>query len=557
MKAVSSFKKTRALIGEEVFVLYIKAIFIGIFWFITESSFILVLPGFLVSLGILNPTQTILPAWYPTNLLLTALILVLYGCLRSFIIFYRNYLSGSVGQIFNRSIRQRFLAYGLNNVQTIPMHEIISVFNERISQAGSVLQYFFFFVINLVSLVFFLGLGLRIAPLELVIGLGLLGLFILPFQKLNKRISTSGHELVNEWNKVSLTLVNGFKNFYFLKFYNLIDKEVDSGKKSLSSFENHYLNYHWLVSLKLAFPILFGSIVISLITYFSFRYWHTPGMVLLTFYYIFIRITQGLSEASTVLGVVKLNYPGFMILKDWHDKMNVFELETAAKVEKSTQKDIPSLTDLEIDLKNVSFAYHAQQPILKDINVNLKKSDILLIKGESGAGKSTLISLLVGFNHPTSGEIKINQQPLSSMQDSLLKATAYVGPEPFLIGGTVKENLLYGYHGTVTDDDLCLALEIAQLKTVIMNFDKKLLQPLNELTEMSTGQKQRLSLARGILRQPKLLILDEATANLDPVTESEFIFKLSEMRKNLIVVIISHKDSFNNIATHTLDLKKL
>lgn len=549
------FKKTRSLIGEEVFGLYIKAAILGFFWFVTESSFIFILQGFLLSLGIMIPGQVMLPSWYPDSLLATSFILVAYGMVRSFIIFSRNYLSGAVGQIFNRTMRERFLTYSLHNVQTIPMHEIVSVFNERIQQAGALLQYFVFFIINLISLGFFFFLGLKLAPLELVIGLSILLLFLYPLQKLNETISNNGHELVKEWNTVSQTLITGFKNFFFLKFYNLIDEEIDKGKNSLRLYQDNYLNFHWLASLKLAFPILLGSIVVSFITFMSFRYWKTPGAVLLTFYYIFIRIAQGASDTSTVLGIVKLNFPGFKILLEWHKKMSIFEKQQ----QKLTQgeKIVPFNADISVEVKNISFAYHSHRKILNDVSLSIKKGDVLVIRGESGAGKSTLISLIAGFNQPTEGGIFVNGQSLIQCQKSLLLSTGYVGPEPFLIAGTVSENLLYGYSSQVSESDLWTALEIAQLKNEVIQFKQGLAEPLNELTQLSTGQKQRLSLARALVRKPKLLILDEATANLDPETEREFIQKLQLMSKDLTMIIISHKNTFNDIATQTLELKKL
>jgi ATP-binding cassette subfamily B protein len=87
--------------------------------------------------------------------------------------------------------------------------------------------------------------------------------------------------------------------------------------------------------------------------------------------------------------------------------------------------------------------------------------------------------------------------------------------------------------------------------------NRALEEPLNELTQLSTGQKQRLSIARAILRKPKLLILDEATANLDPVTEKDFINRLKQMSAELTTIIISHKNTFDQIATKTLSMKKL
>ncbi len=133
---------------------------------------------------------------------------------------------------------------------------------------------------------------------------------------------------------------------------------------------------------------------------------------------------------------------------------------------------------------------------------------------------------------------------------------AYVGPEPYLISGTVRENLLYGHQSKdqVTDADLWQALGLAQLESEIRSLPGSLDAKLNEQTQMSTGQKQRLAIARALLRKPQMLILDEATANLDGQTEDRFIQCLRPLLPRLTTVIISHKGSFNALATSTIIL---
>jgi ABC-type bacteriocin/lantibiotic exporter with double-glycine peptidase domain len=260
------------------------------------------------------------------------------------------------------------------------------------------------------------------------------------------------------------------------------------------------------------------------------------------------------SDTSTVLSVVKLNLLGFKVLMEWHGKMLLFESNQLKTISDNVSGNLNSI---KIELNNVSFGYNEKDFIIQDLSLSVTQGEILVIKGESGAGKSTLISLLAGFNKPSKGFITINGVDLIKIQDLLLSSTGYVGPEPYLIAGTVRENLTYGFKEPTTDEQLWSALEIAQLKKEITSMSRGLEEPLNELTQLSTGQKQRLSIARAILRKPKLLILDEATANLDPVTEKDFINRLKQMSSELTTIIISHKNTFDQIATKTLSMKKL
>ncbi len=502
-----------------------------------------------------NQANIMLPDWYPTSFVSSALILMVYGIARSIVFYLRNYLSGATGQTFNRYLRERFVRYSLNNVQSIQQYELNSLFNERIQQASAVLQYFIFFIINFVSLIFFGCLGLKIAPYELIFGLIALAIFMLPFQLFNKRISGAGNSLVTEWNTVSKTISNGFKNYYFLKLYGLIDGEVDKAKKSLLQYESHYKNYFALSSLKLAFPVFIGSFVVSVITIISFKYWHTSGAQLLAFYYIFIRLAQAASDSSSVISVMKLNIPGFKILLEWHHRANTYFMTSDQAKRLEVTKSSEILTDIEF--KNVNFGYETVR-VLKDLSFHLKTGQIFLVKGESGSGKSTIVSLITGINKPLAGTMSFNHKDQFNIQD-YYSQIAYVGPDPYLIAGTVKENLLYGHQNPliVQDEEIWSALQMAFMKKEIENLPQKLNQFLNEQTELSTGQKQRLSIARAFLRKPKLLILDEATANIDKDNEEKIIHNLGNLKKDKMIFVISHKPSFDLIADGNLHLEKL
>ncbi len=177
-----------------------------------------------------------------------------------------------------------------------------------------------------------------------------------------------------------------------------------------------------------------------------------------------------------------------------------------------------------------------------------------MIKGESGSGKSTLLSLILGMYQPVSGQITINGFEINSIRDYLYERIAYVGPDPYLIKGTLRENLLYGNSTYLDDKKLIETLKLVQCETLLNSLPDGLNTILNEAAKLSTGQKQRLAIAKALLRHPKLLIMDESTANLDHKTEKEIIDNLKNILGSITSVIVSHKDIFDPLATKKLNL---
>ncbi len=195
-----------------------------------------------------------------------------------------------------------------------------------------------------------------------------------------------------------------------------------------------------------------------------------------------------------------------------------------------------------ITFKNVSFAYDKARPILKDISFDVPAGKTVAIVGPSGAGKSTISRLLYRFYDVTSGEITIDGQNIADVQQrSLRQAIGMVPQDTVLFNDTVRYNIAYGRPGA-TQNEIESAARSAQIHDFIMSLPKGYDAMVGERgLKLSGGEKQRVSIARTILKNPPILVLDEATSALDTFTEQDIQQALRVISRNRTTVVIAHR----------------
>ncbi|MBT2748326.1 MULTISPECIES: peptidase domain-containing ABC transporter [unclassified Lysobacter] len=207
-----------------------------------------------------------------------------------------------------------------------------------------------------------------------------------------------------------------------------------------------------------------------------------------------------------------------------------------------------------VEVADLSFRHSPNDRwVLRGLNVSIKAGEFVLLTGPSGSGKSTLVRLLAGLYTPTSGDIAYDGASTSSTHPRLLRASiGAVTQEDELLGGTVLENVTV--FAEVPDRDLCIeALKAAEIWQEIRELPLGLHTPVGEAGwSLSAGQRQRIILARAIYRRPRLLILDEATAHIDPSTETRIFENIRQLGSTKIVV--SHQQGASRCADRHLAL---
>lgn len=218
----------------------------------------------------------------------------------------------------------------------------------------------------------------------------------------------------------------------------------------------------------------------------------------------------------------------------------ILELRTEKDLKQENNNSIASLKG-DIEFKNVDFRYGLRKPVLKNINLTIPNGKRIALVGESGSGKTTLVKLLMNFYSPQKGDILINGHNIKDISlDVIRKKIAFVSQNVFIFSGTVKENLCLG--GEDIDlDEMVEVSKRANAYDFIDELPRKYDTFLNESgTNLSEGQKQRLAIARALLKKPDILILDEATSNLDSITENHIKNAIDGLG-DVTVIIIAHR----------------
>jgi ATP-binding cassette, subfamily B, multidrug efflux pump len=217
--------------------------------------------------------------------------------------------------------------------------------------------------------------------------------------------------------------------------------------------------------------------------------------------------------------------------------------------------DAIQLDDIEghVTFDHVSFDYVEGVPVLRDINLDVKAGETIALVGSTGAGKTTLTALILRFYEVTEGRILIDGKELKQLdRASLTRRTGVVLQDPFLFSGTVRENILYG-RLDASDEEVIEAAKAVGAHDFIMRLDHGYDTDLHERGQnLSVGQRQLISFARAVLARPRILILDEATANVDTRTEVVIQAALRELLKDRTSFVIAHRLSTIREATRIL-----
>lgn len=343
-----------------------------------------------------------------------------------------------------------------------------------------------------------------------------------------------------------MTAYSGFSGFIFEMLSGLREIKLMAAQKRAGDYFSSHINHMITIKIKSAFVDFKARQFTSLVTLLvDLSMYVMSGFLALNGEITvggFIAILELFKMASNEIGYLSENN------MDMHNRLtNVQRIHDFLHVEtEDTWSGTKALkiTEGKITFKDISFDYGHRQPLISNLNLTILGGEHVALVGASGSGKTTLINMLLGFYEPKSGTISIDGIDIKDCSlKSLRQQIGVVQQDVLIFDGTIKMNLMLG-NIHATDEEMLAACHKAAIGDFILNLPEGLDTIIGKDSRgLSGGQKQRLSIARIYLKNPKILVLDEATSSLDHEAESLVHAAWEELSKGRTTIIISHRAS--------------
>ena len=337
-------------------------------------------------------------------------------------------------------------------------------------------------------------------------------------------------------NDVSTKMIDSLLNFETVKYFNNEDFEATRLDQSLKDYElaaNQSRHSLSLLNISQTFIIMVGITIMLVMSVYGIKSGDIDigGFVVINAY--MLQLYQPLNWLGSVYREIR---------QALTDMENMFSLLEVAPDTKGNLENIPQSKGAEIRFENISFDYDIRRTIIKNISFIVPNGKKVAIVGPTGAGKSTISRLLFKFYDPKEGNIYINDTNINKVsQNSLRKIIGVVPQDTVLFNDTIYYNIAYGNTDS-TKEEIISAAQNADIHDFITTLPDGYKTIVGERgLKLSGGEKQRVAIARTILKNPKIFFFDEATSALDTTTEKEIQKNLENVSKNKTTLVIAHR----------------
>jgi ATP-binding cassette subfamily C protein len=491
-----------------------------------------------------------IPITFLSVLMLFLGIIFLYSLLK-----YRStLLNSSISQDFSNKLRKQ-LHHAIMETEWISIIKIrssdmVGMLSREISQISFGITTLTQLIGGLILLFTNIFVALWISPKITFFVLGTASVLFIIQRKLFASSLENGKRNMRFLKLLQSNLQEHFQNIKLAKSQNLNEDQ----KKSLDKISDEmYENQLAFTATKAKSDFSYdvgAAVMICVFLYVTFVVFSEPILDLVLLMYVFSRILPGFKSLFTQIQTLLNIVP---IIADIKNKIALFEEQ-----KEQVGREEVALVELkeQIELKEVVFQYTDDKVILNRSSITIPSGKITAITGNSGSGKSTLADLLTGLLKPESGKILIDGKELPEIgYKNWRNSIAYMTQERFLFHDSIRNNLLWS-KADASEEEIWHALEQANAKEYILQLPKGIDTVVGDRgIRLSGGQRQRIALAMALIRKPSLLILDEATNELDEANEKEIYETIFKLKDQMTIFIITHRLSSMKMADQAWEMK--
>jgi len=467
-----------------------------------------------------------------------------------------------IAKRFSAAISSDFLYEIQTEIYGTLLHSKIALFQKEkngkfsnaltteLARAASVFVSVATWISNVTTAVVYILIAIQISFALTLISMLLGALFIFPIQKINKKANFFGKKwsAYNEEMQVRiLETLNGIK---FLKANALEANAFTKFKNIASNYKENWRRVAFNSNLAALLTQPIAVLILSVVLIFSLSLKISISELAL-FLFSFQRLIPTMGGIVAARNEVETNRSAF-------EKLEELLLFAKQNQEFTTGQPPPHFHE-SIRIKKLTYSHSPENPLINDLTVNINFGEVVGIIGPSGCGKTTLVDLLLCLYKYEGGDISVDGASLQSFSpQQWRKQIAYVAQDNFLFNDTIINNLRLG-NPDLPMDKIVHYCKLANAYDFIMQSPKQFETEVGEKgSHLSGGQKQRLALARALIAEPRILVLDEVTSALDPDAETKITESLAALKalKQMTIILITHREKLLQVADNIIEFNK-
>jgi len=471
----------------------------------------------------------------------------------AFLTYYQSILQAAYQQEFSHEIRRRLFKKIISSnwafLNRKSKHNHIQILTTEIPKMTVYYYYYlglftkFIFILAhiLLALMISVKFTLFVAGMGLVIFV-LLRNYLTNARKIgnaNIQVFTKMLKHIDDfWITVKMAKVHNSEEFYYNKF--------EESNKQMLEYQYKQIKNRAVPQLLFTLVGVFSLILVVYLAYNVARLHLTSLFVLII---LFARIFPQFMGVNSDLNMMLSNVESVKMVLNLDMEIDEMKFENKNTTEQVT-------FDLSINIKNLNFAYNPNNPIFTNFSTSIPAYQTTGIIGPSGCGKTTLIDIISGLQKTQNGTIYVDDKVINTSQLSAWRSKlGYLPQDSFFIDGTIRENLIWDAESDISDSEIMEILKQVNIDKLVCSQVKGLDTSITNFQyHFSGGERQRLALARVLIRKPKLLLLDEATSALDSENEAQIMDCLMKLKSKVTILFVTHRENLKPYFDKIIDL---